>query len=168
MLHKDIKIGRQNLEWFQSQKSGTKLALLSHTIDIMRLVLNSFMESGAEAYCGKRYKHVKKGSRRYGRWGFNPGSVKIGDEKVPIEVPRIMDHEKKANIEFSPYKEIRDIPAPDEQFMSRLILGISQNDYESARTTTKPRICFKNAVFAPLFLPDLRLFFKKLLTFLLR
>lgn len=132
MLHKDIKIGRQNLEWFQSQKSVTKLCLLSHTIEIMKLVLNSFMESGAEAYCGKRYKHVKKGSRRYGRWGFNPGSVKIGDEKVPIEVPRIMDHEKKANIEFSPYKEIRDIPVPDEQFMSRLILGISQNDYERA------------------------------------
>ncbi len=80
------------------------------------------MESGAEAYCGKRYKHVKKGSRRYGRWGFNPGSVKIGDEKVPIEVPRIMDHEKKANIEFSPYKEIRDIPAPDEQLCQDLYL----------------------------------------------
>ncbi len=66
---------------------------------------------------------------------LTPGSVRIGDEKVPIEVLSITDHEKKANIEFSPYKEIKqNIPAPDEQFMSRLILGISQNDYESART----------------------------------
>ena len=130
MLRKDIKIRRQNLDWFESQGLSAKLALLSHTTEIIRLVVNSLMESEVDRRCGKRYERPKGIKRRNSRWGYNPGSIRIGDEKVPIDVPRIIDNEKRTNVEFKPYKELRKIPAPDEQFMARLILGISQNDYE--------------------------------------
>jgi transposase-like protein len=96
----------------------------------MRLVINSLFEEKQECYCGKRYERSEGSGKRYSRWGYNPGSVRIGDEKVRVEVPRIMDNEKGINVEFEAYKEMKKLPAPDEQFLSKLILGISQNDYE--------------------------------------
>ncbi len=59
MLRKDIKIRRQNLDWFESQGLSAKLALLSHTTEIIRLVVNSLMESEVERRCGKRYERPK-------------------------------------------------------------------------------------------------------------
>lgn len=132
MLRKDIKIERQNLEWFQSQEREVKIALMSHTIEMMRIVINSFFETGVEKLCGKKYARGAEDSDQFDRWGYNPGSVRIGDEKVRVSVPRVMDKKKGVNVEFKPHKELQKIPAPDDQFLSRLILGISQNDYDKA------------------------------------
>lgn len=131
MYHKDRKIRRQSLEWFLSQPDMVKLDLLSHTVEVMRLVINSYLDTGAEEYCGERYSRSTTGATKdYSRWGFNPGSVRIGDCKVPIEVPRIMDNRRRKNVEFASYRHLKSIPAPEEEMMRKLILGISQNDYE--------------------------------------
>jgi hypothetical protein len=56
ILHQDVKIRRKNLDWFQLQGLSAKLALLSHTTEIICQVIKSFMESELERCCGKRYE----------------------------------------------------------------------------------------------------------------
>ncbi|MEW6655067.1 MAG: transposase, partial [Bacteroidota bacterium] len=68
--------------------------------------------------------------KRYNRWGSNPGSIRIGEEKVPIEVPRFYDKENQRTEESETYKNLHEIAMPSELIMKKIIKGLSQRDYE--------------------------------------
>ena len=54
----------------------------------------------------------------------------IGEEKVRIKVPRVIDNEVKKNVSLNNYNLLKKLPAPSEELMEKVILGISQRDYE--------------------------------------
>lgn len=64
------------------------------------------------------------------RWGSNPGSIRIGEEKVPVDVPRYYDKEEMRTEESETYKNLHEIPMPSEVIMKKIIKGLSQRDYE--------------------------------------
>jgi len=44
------------------------------------------LEDEVKEKAGQRYDREKPSS---GRWGSNPGSIRLGEEKVKMKVPRI-------------------------------------------------------------------------------
>ena len=48
------------------------------------------MEEELRLKTGEKYER----GRRYHLWGKNPGSIRIGEEKVHVEVPRFYDKEE--------------------------------------------------------------------------
>jgi len=52
--------------------------MLESHLDICRLLVNEILEEEVAALCGARYSHEKPNAGRYSRWGYNPGSVRIG------------------------------------------------------------------------------------------
>jgi hypothetical protein len=88
------------------------------------------MDKEVEEHTGERYSHDKPKEGRYSRWGSNPGSVRIGSEKVPVEVPRIYDKQEKRNKSLESYSMLRRIEAPTEEVINKIILGLSERDYE--------------------------------------
>lgn len=66
------------------------------------------------------------------RWGQNPGSVYVGDQKLKINVPRARDLEAGQEVRLKSYERLQDPRHLDELALSRVINGLSQGKYERA------------------------------------
>lgn len=123
---KNSKVSKENLEWYLSQPTEVQLGLFENFVDMAKLHYNQLMEKESVAKAGERYERGK----RYNRWGSNPGSIRIGEERVPIDVPRYYDKENQRTEESETYRNLHEIPMPSEMIMKKIIKGLSQRDYE--------------------------------------
>ncbi len=132
---KDTNYSEKNLEWLESQRLDYQISLFQDYTEIMKIVANNIMESSVVEKCGERYKHKPEGERRYSRWGYNPGSIKVGDEKVKIKVPRYFDAITKKAENNDAYSSLKEQESPNERMIKSVLLGLSQKDYgELSRT----------------------------------
>jgi len=129
MENKSKEINRKKIDWLLDQSIDMQLEIISHHMEICRIVINSIIDREVCDYTGERYSHNKPNNGRYSRWGFNPGSVKLGDQKVPIDVPRILDKEEKKNITLEYYEQLKDLPHQDHQVIASVLRGLSMRDY---------------------------------------
>lgn len=104
-----------------------KLALLQHHLELARIFVGELLEEEVEKKAGKRYSHD---DTRYSRWGKNPGSVRIGEEKVPIAVPRMVDTQTGETCSPERYHQMNNLPPITKRMQEAILLGLSQNDYE--------------------------------------
>ncbi|MDF1613328.1 IS256 family transposase [Stygiobacter electus] len=123
---KNSKISKENLEWYLSQPTELQLGLFENFVEMAKLHYNQMMEKESVDKAGEKYERGK----RYNRWGSNPGSIRIGEEKVPVDVPRYYDKEEMRTEESETYKNLHEIPMPSEVIMKKIIKGLSQRDYE--------------------------------------
>ena len=65
-------------------------------------------------------------------WGCNEGSVFLGDQKVPIVVPRVRDVSNSKEVPLSSYRGFQNPRSIDGVVFKRLINGISTRKYEKA------------------------------------
>ena len=66
------------------------------------------------------------------RWGGNPGSVFVGDQKLKINVPRVRDLNRNQEVPLKSYERLQSPAHVDEMALNRVINGISQGKYERA------------------------------------
>ena len=104
----------KDLSWLLDQPIDTKLSLVQHHLSIVRLLVNEILSDDVETFCGKRYSHEKPNDGRYSRWGYNPGSVKVGNQRIKISVPRIYDKEDQQNKPLESYDELRELKDVDQ------------------------------------------------------
>lgn len=123
---KNSKMSKENLEWYLSQPMDIKYELFHNFIDLAKLHYNELMEEEMKQKAGEKYER----GRRYNRWGKNPGSIRIGEEKVPVEVPRFYDKEEERTEEAEYYQRLHNIPMPSDEVIKKVIKGLSQHDYE--------------------------------------
>jgi putative transposase len=127
MRNKNIKEEGKNLLSADSSLRTNKADLFQNIAAVALKAVLDLLAEEVENKAGMRYSHS---TEEYDRYGSNPGSIQLGEEKVPIRVPRLLN--KLENKTESPevYKELRDLPAPDELVLKKIALGISQKDYE--------------------------------------
>ena len=120
---------RRNLSWLQEQSVDLKMSLLQNHLSICQIMINELLEEEVTQKAGARYSRSKPYDGRYSRWGFNPGSVRIGDQKLKIEVPRIYDNEQDKNTMLDRYEDLKQLPEQTEQLINGVLLGLSMRDY---------------------------------------
>ncbi|MCS3708311.1 hypothetical protein GGP62_003221 [Salinibacter ruber] len=120
-------LATSSLEELEEKPWEVKLTLLQHHLELARIFVNELLEEEVEEKAGERYSHD---DRRYSRWGTNLGSVRIGDEKVPIAVPRMVDTETGKTCSPERYAEMKDLPPMSDKMQEAVLLGLSQGDYE--------------------------------------
>ena len=64
------------------------------------------------------------------RWGYNGGSVYLGDQKVAVRVPRIRNRVSNQEISLASYQGLQNPRLLDETTLQRVLKGISQRQYE--------------------------------------
>ena len=126
---KDSQLNRKNLSWLQEQSVDIKISLLQNHLSICQIMINELLEEEVTQKAGARYKRGKPYDGRYSRWGFNPGSVRIGDQKLKVEVPRLYDNEQDKNAALDRYEDLKQLPEPTEQLINGVLLGLSMRDY---------------------------------------
>ena len=126
---KDKELNRRNLSWLQEQSVDLKISLLQNHLSISQIMINELMEEEVIQKAGVRYSREKPNDGRYSRWGFNPGSVRIGDQKLKVDVPRIYDNEQAKNAILNRYEDLKQLPEQTEQLINGVLLGLSMRDY---------------------------------------
>ncbi len=121
---------RENLDWYIEQSLETQISLFSNFLEVAKLLANQIIDDEVKEKAGERYNREKPEEGRYSRWGSNPGSIRIGEEKVKVKVPRIRDNKGLVTISPESYQKLRSIELPSESLMKKTILGLSQHDYQ--------------------------------------
>jgi len=123
---KKYNIKTNNLQWYLEQPIDTKVALMSNFMsELMLLFVNQILEDEVKEKAGEYYSR----SNRYSRWGSNPGSVRLGEEKVKIQVPRLYDKSVEQTMSPEKYKQLRELPYPTKELLDKVVVGVSQQDY---------------------------------------
>jgi transposase-like protein len=125
----------KNIEWLLSQPKEYQLNLFRDYVELVKILASHLMEEEMDNKCGERYNRESPHSGRYDRWGSNPGSIKVGTEKVPIEVPRYHDKHESTKRNVGVYNEIKDQTSPTEKLLRSILLGLSQKDYGEVTKT---------------------------------
>lgn len=107
-----------------------KLHLLQHYAQLAEMLAREIMEEEVTQLAGERYAREKPHSGRYSRWGKNPGSIQISDERVPVAVPRVRDTEADRERPLESYQKMRRPVEVDSRLEEAILLGLSQRDYE--------------------------------------
>jgi len=81
-------------------------------------------------------KNSRKGEKNPNRrWGSQPGSVYLSDQKVPIKVPRVRDVAANEEISLDVYHQFQHPKDMDESLLLRMLKGISTRSYEACAET---------------------------------
>lgn len=121
---------RKKISWLLEQDLEVKLTALGHYWEISRMLINDILEEEVMIHAGERYSHDKPHDGRYSRWGHNPGSVKLGDQRIRLLVPRLYDNEERCSKTLESYEKLRELNIKDERLFKAVLLGLSTRDYD--------------------------------------
>lgn len=122
----DSKIEKKNLEWLLEQPQDIQYEMFKNFVDIARLHYNQLLEEELREKAGEKYSR----SDNYSRWSSNPGSIRVGSEKVKVEVPRLFNKLTGKTETPEYYEKLHRMDMPNEEVLKKVILGLSQGDYE--------------------------------------
>ncbi len=126
---KPNSIDRQKMDWLFSQPMDIQLSIAQQHFEIVRIVLNSILEGSVCELAGEKYRRNSPHGDRYQRWGFNPGSIRVGGQKIKMDVPRVYDRYKGQHVALESYEKLKDLPGQDRSLMEQVLHGISTRDY---------------------------------------
>lgn len=129
--------GRKRKTKIVSKKTMKQMFEKAHTISsraefIQMLIplglnaVNDALQEEMTVLAGAKYSRSSAASR----WGDQPGSVYLGDEKFRIEVPRLRDTDKNREVPLQSYAVLQNPRILDEGLMKKMLLGLSAARYE--------------------------------------
>ena len=116
----------EQLDW----GSEGKLSMIQMLIPLGLKAVEEELQAEVQKLVGGG-RHDRTGGTNK-RWGQNPGSVYIGDQKLKINVPRVRDLSAREEVPLKSYRRLQDPTHLDDLALSRVINGISQGKYERA------------------------------------
>ena len=129
-MNKSTQVHRENLSWFYDQPVDLKFEILLNYLELSRLMVNQLFEDIVREKTGERYDHGINGEKKYYRHGFNPGSIKMNGQRLPIEIPRIREVSSKKCVSLPEIQKLKTVPEPGEELLKKIIHGISTRDYQ--------------------------------------
>lgn len=106
----------------------SRLTLIQQLIPIGLMAVEEALQEEVCRLAGARYS--REGDRK--RWGSNPGSVFLGNQKLSIQVPRVRDAVNNQEVELESYQRLQSPRIIDERVFDLLLNGISTRKYEKA------------------------------------
>ena len=109
-----------------AQTTNGRLELIRTLIPLGLKAVNDELMEEFEHLTGPKHRHDEK----LNRWGRQPGSVYLGEEKFRIEVPRVRDTDRNTEVPLRSYEELQKPGRVDERVMKKILLGLSSRRYE--------------------------------------
>ncbi len=104
---------------------------LDARIEAIQLLVPLGLEAVAEELqravmelAGRRYQR-KESDQPYRRWGSQRGSVYLGDQKVPVEVPRVRNVDSDTEVALDAYQALQTPRKMDEGLLQKVLKGSS-------------------------------------------
>ena len=117
---------------FAAMELDAKVELIQALIPLGLMVVSETLEAEVTALAGERYRR-EGGQAGLVRHGTNPGSVRLGGQRVPIRVPRVRNPAEGREVPLASLEALRGAPgAVNETLLRRVLYGISCHNYEAA------------------------------------
>lgn len=116
------------VESAEELKRDARFQMIQMLIPIGLEAVCDELQSEVIALAGER--HERGGAMK--RWGTNPGSVFLGDQKVSVNVPRVRNVVSNREVPLAGYKRLQSPGVIDQVVLSRVINGISHRKYAHA------------------------------------
>lgn len=112
----------------RDMKFESRMAMIQALIPLGLKAVEDELQSEVRGLAGERYSR----GGEIKRWGDNPGSVFLGDQKVKISVPRVRNLAAKEEVNLETYERLQSPQVVDAMALSRVMHGMSQRNYEQA------------------------------------
>ncbi len=116
---------------------GTRLEPLDARVELIQALIpvaleavHSLLQHEVTALAGRRYARGD-GQAGYARWGAQPGSVYLADQKVGIRVPRVRDVRAGQEVPLTSYQGLRQPRRAEEAALRKVLKGLSCREYEA-------------------------------------
>ena len=107
---------------------NSRLLLIQQLLPIGLQAVEEALQEEVTDLAGLRYS--RRGSIK--RWGSNPGSVFLGNQKLSIRVPRLRDVEENEEVELESYNQLQSPQIVDDRVFVQVLNRISTRKYEKA------------------------------------
>lgn len=133
-MTKKIKFQRKNSKRIVEQEieilqDDSRVAMIQMLIPLGLQAIESLLQEEILGLVGDRYS---RGDNPIQRWGNNPGSAYLGDQKVSVKVPRIRNMKTKKEVPLQNYQALQSPKIIDDLVMKRVINGLSTRKYQEA------------------------------------
>lgn len=108
----------------------TRVALIQTLIPIALERVNELLQQEVEQLAGPRYGRNKDRMRENYRWGQQGGSVYLGEQKIPVAVPRVRNRASDKEMTLEAYKKLQSPTELDEKLLLKVLYGLSCHQYE--------------------------------------
>ena len=106
-----------------------KVSLIQSLIPVGLERVNELLQEEVERLAGEKGKHGKENTR----WGSQWGSVFLGGQKIPLQVPRVRNKAYDEEVPLQSYRKMQQPYKAEEQVFKKLVNGLSMRKYaESA------------------------------------
>jgi len=106
-----------------------KVVLIQALIPLGLKAVAEVLEEEVAALAGERYQRA---GRRpgYARWSAQRGWVYLGDQKLPVCVPRVRDRQANVEVPLGTYRKLQEPQGMDEGLLRRVLVGLSCGRYQ--------------------------------------
>ncbi len=133
-----VRIGRPGKRSRRADEDAeTELNALDSRVELIQARIPLGLEAVQEllrqevtALAGARYQRGG-GVSGYGRWGAQPGSVYLADQKVAVSVPRVRDVRRDQEVPLTTYQSLRQPRRAEETALRKILKGLSCRSYEA-------------------------------------
>ena len=110
------------------ESMDTRAAVIQALIPIVLEHVAERLAAEVVAAAGARYQRGDHAPSCV-RWGSQPGSVYLGDQRVPVQVPRVRDRATNAEVPLPTYRALQAPRAADQALMLAILGGLSTREY---------------------------------------
>ena len=112
----------------RDMKRESRLSMIQALIPLGMKAVEEELQLEIRELAGARYSR----GGDFSRWGRNPGSVFLGDQKVKVPVSRVRNVMANEEVQLATYERLQSPQVVDDMALSRVIYGMSQRNYEQA------------------------------------
>jgi transposase-like protein len=124
-----------NAEMYKAIDSRAEL--IQYLIPLGIKAAYELLDEEVEKLTGVRYKRSNPSHNR--RWGQQSGSIYLGDQKVPVLVPRVRNMKERKEVPLQQYQELQRNQIINEAAFRKVLAGISSRDYRNCANSL-PRV----------------------------
>ena len=133
-MTKKVNFQRKNSKGFVEQKTEirsdiSRVTLIQMLIPLGLKAIEDALQEEITNLVGNRYSRE---SNTLQRWGSNPGSAYLGDQKVSVKVPRVRDSKANKEVPLKTYEDLQSPLVINDLVLRRVINGLSMRKYEEA------------------------------------
>ena len=108
---------------------NTTVALIQALIPLGLRAVGEALATEVTRLVGPRYSRTG-GIPGYVRWGHQPGSIYLADQKLPITYQRVRDRRRKTEVPLTTYQQLQVPRQADAGLFRKGLLGLSCRNYE--------------------------------------
>jgi len=125
--------GKAKLEPGERQMTGDlqiRVDLIQALIPIGLEAVAKVLAQDVEQLAGPKYSRTS-GQPGYCRWGSEPGSVYLVDQKLPINRPRVRNRLAKQEVSLGTYTQLQQPRKAEELVFKKVLAGLSCRQYQA-------------------------------------